>query len=76
MIRLRYILDSIIARKVSASEFLHSLDPKQTLGAIAIYPPDQVKGGRSFQKQFSLFFAMLGKSRIFYQLAVASYFIP
>jgi len=31
MIRLRYLPDSIIARKVSASEFSHSLDPKQTL---------------------------------------------
>ncbi len=29
MIRLRYLPDSIIARKVSASEFSHRLDPKE-----------------------------------------------
>ncbi len=32
MIRPRYLPDSIIARKVSASAFLHSLDPERTLG--------------------------------------------
>ena len=31
MIRPRYSLDSIIARKVSAPEFLHNLDPYATL---------------------------------------------
>ena len=29
MIRLRYLPDSIIARKVSATEFSHSLDPER-----------------------------------------------
>ncbi len=31
MIRPRYLRDSIVARKGSASAFLHSLDPKQTV---------------------------------------------
>ncbi len=31
MIRPRCLSDSIVARKVSISEFLHSLDPKRTL---------------------------------------------
>ncbi len=46
MNRPRYLLDSIIARKVSASAFLHSLDPEHTFGLVYLnwYMP----GSRGF----------------------------
>ncbi len=45
MIRLSYLPDSFLARKVSASTFLHSLDPKATLPRFAKVKPG-IRGNR------------------------------
>ncbi len=45
MIHLRYLPGAIVARKVSASGFSHSLDPKRKLMTLGAYPNLPRAGG-------------------------------